>query len=162
MSDRSLLKKIQTQDYNKKPGNRTRLTAENLEDPMGYNLPDGCTQDDIDRSLDGEREPSNMKPGPPVDLPKALSKPLLEQAESEVARLQSLGWTKDDFARALSEELDPEDECELAPEPVARCHSRATRIVEEPWTPGRFKVRCCQPCAESLIRQGYHDRGAIQ
>lgn len=41
------------------------------------------------------------------------------------------------------------------------CGKPITRIVEEPWTPGRFTVRCCDDCAQGFIDDGYYDRGTV-
>lgn len=56
--------------------------------------------------------------------------------------------------------IDPDETCDFRPEGEL-CYNRATRLVEEPYTPGRFKVRCCETCAAELINFGYHDRGSI-
>jgi hypothetical protein len=63
----------------------------------------------------------------------------------------------------LSAEPDdwPDGYCELAPEPGAHCYRKAVRVVSEPYTPGRFKIKCCDECAQSLIDSGYHDRGLV-
>lgn len=72
------------------------------------------------------------------------------------------GCTQADLDRA-SEGLEPEDMCECSEEPGVPCPNRATRVVEEPWTPGCFKIRVCEACAEDKVRGlGYYDRGAIR
>ena len=58
-------------------------------------------------------------------------------------------------------ELDDDERCECAEEPGVPCRNVATRVVEEPWTPGCFKLRVCESCAEDKSGLGYHDRGAI-
>ena len=59
-------------------------------------------------------------------------------------------------------ELDEDEMCECSEEPGVPCPNVATRIVEEPWTPGCFKLRVCEPCAEDKSGLGYHDRGSIR
>lgn len=38
----------------------------------------------------------------------------------------------------------------------SRCGREATRVVHEPYTPGNFKVLCCDECARDLLSLGYH------
>lgn len=54
----------------------------------------------------------------------------------------------------LEPEFEDDERCEVH-EGEDRCPNRATREIEEPYTPGRFKVQCCDGCARSLIHGGY-------
>ena len=47
-----------------------------------------------------------------------------------------------------------DDRCELR-ESEDRCPNRATQTVEEPYTPGRFRIQVCDDCAKSQIEFGY-------
>ena len=54
-------------------------------------------------------------------------------------------------------DLLDEERCEVheGEERSDRCPLKATRIVREPFTPGRFKIHCCEEHAQGLIRNGY-------
>jgi hypothetical protein len=57
------------------------------------------------------------------------------------------------------EEFDDETMCGVMVDLGSRCGKPITTVVEEPWTPGRFQIRCCDDCAANFISEGYHNRG---
>ena len=61
----------------------------------------------------------------------------------------------------LLQYLEHKDRCECSVEPGEPCPNAATRVVEETWTLGCFKLRVCEPCAEDKRGFGYHNRGTI-
>lgn len=48
---------------------------------------------------------------------------------------------------------DPRWICQVQTDSI--CGKPATEIVREPFTPARFKIRCCAECASDLIQVGY-------
>jgi hypothetical protein len=64
--------------------------------------------------------------------------------------------------RRLPTSVTDSDQCEVFEEPNVRCINPATTIMEEPYTPGRFKIRTCDQCARYLQSTGYHNRGPIK
>lgn len=59
------------------------------------------------------------------------------------------------------EEFDDETQCGVLVDLGERCGKPKTRIVEEPFTPGRFTIKCCDDCARNFLDEGYHDRGKV-
>ena len=67
--------------------------------------------------------------------------------------------TQADIDRAL--DGDPEDLCEMSQEPGDPCPNLATDIIEEPYTPGHFKLHVCEAHRREQVAFGYYYRGKI-
>jgi|GEM_PF-4517769 len=85
------------------------------------------------------------------------------QAERAISSMFARGT--DGFERLMAratirERGDVENRCEVFED--SRCERRATRTVEEPYTPARIKVECCDEHAADLIAFGYKALEATQ
>lgn len=61
---------------------------------------------------------------------------------------------------SVGDEDDEENMCGVLVDLDSHCGKPITTIVEEPWTPGRFQIECCDDCAKGFIDEGYHNRGS--
>lgn len=82
----------------------------------------------------------------------SFSDHLLTPHAQIIARCQAVPRGPND-----DDELLDEERCEAheGEERSDRCPDKWTRMVREPFTPGRFKIRCCEEHARGLIRNGY-------
>jgi hypothetical protein len=52
-------------------------------------------------------------------------------------------------------------DCEMSNEPGSPCQEVAIRCVEEPWTPGCFRINVCAEHLADMLGLGFHDRGPV-
>jgi hypothetical protein len=53
------------------------------------------------------------------------------------------------------------EQCEVSNEPGEPCQKIAVRCIEEPWTPGCFRIKVCQKHVNEQIELGFYDRGPV-